>query len=403
MIQFPSWLKIKALLLLILVIAIGCHPAAETSETPTERPHAANGRLVLDEQTRQRLGIEVSTVREQTIRQTLSRTGWLEPPPASETVIRTPVAGFVMKPTDENWPSLGQTVAAQQPLATVNVFLSPQEVSQLVQAKEDTDIQIQQSLVSMRLAEEQLKRVGAAQDAVSGVRINELKEAFERSKAAYQEAKQKLPFLIQEPYDDGVLMKPVIVDVPRAGRVLQVHVSPQQFVQAGDALWTVADWSTLWLRVPVFEGDYERIVRDASVRAQSRHRPEPIHATPLTIPAMTKPGLRTIDLYYAVPNLDWQLRPGQTLTVPLPIGEEVSALLVPFGAILYDGQGQAFVYAREEEAGAFRRQRVELGHRQANEMVVTRGLDGDDIVVSAGAEVLYAEEFKGSLAVEDND
>jgi hypothetical protein len=36
-------------------------------------------------------------------------------------------------------------------------------------------------------------------------------------------------------------------------------------------------------------------------------------------------------------------------------------------------------------------------------MVITRGLDGDDIVVSAGAEVLYAEEFKGSLAVEDND
>ncbi len=391
---------------IFLAMCLGCgreKDGPSAASPPTERPHAVNGRLILDEPTRQRLGIETAAVREQTIRQTLSRTGWLELPPASETVIRTPVAGFVMKPTNGDWPALGQTVAAQQRLSTVNVFLSPQEVSQLVQAKEETDIQMQQSLVSMRLAEEQLKRVGAAQDAVSGVRINELKEAFERSKAAYQESKEKLPFLIQEPYDDGVLMKPVNLDVPRAGRVLQVHVSPQQFVQAGDSLWTVADWSTLWLRVPVFEGDYERIMRDASVLAQSRRLREPITATPLAIPAMTKSGLRTIDLHYAVPNLDWQLRPGQTLTVPLPIGEKVSALFVPISAILYDGQGQAFVYAREEEASAFRRQRVELGQRLANEMVVTRGLDGDDIVVSAGAEVLYAEEFKGSLAVEDND
>src|SRR5436853_5128717 len=100
---------------------------------------------------------------------------------------------------------------------------------------------MEQSLVSMKLAEEQLGRLKVAKDAVVGTRLVDLQEIYERSKAAYREARDKLPFLLKEPYDELALVKPVRLEAPLAGHVVDVHVAADQFVSPGDALWTIAD------------------------------------------------------------------------------------------------------------------------------------------------------------------
>ena len=97
----------------------------------------------------------------------------------------------------------------------------------------------------MKLAEEQLARVSAARDAVLGTRLNDLKEIFGRSKAAYEQSKEKLKFLPHEPNEGDLLMRPVTVESPLSGRILTVHVTEPQFVFQGEPLWTVADWSAL--------------------------------------------------------------------------------------------------------------------------------------------------------------
>src|SRR5262249_51111906 len=156
--------------------------------------------------------------------------------------------------------------------------------------------------VTMELSEAQLKAATDARGAVTGVRIDQLKEAYERSKVAYKEAQDKAPFLIQEPYENGVLVKPIVIATPIAGRILQVHVSAGQYVQAGEPLWTIADWTTLWLRVPLFETDFQRIPSDQPAELRDRTTGAVIQADPVSAPTETKTATRTVDRHFAVPN-----------------------------------------------------------------------------------------------------
>ena len=390
-------------LLAPLIISIGCHRGEEPTDSLSHVETATPGILQLDADAQKRLGIALASVRRETVCTTIPAIGWLEAPPASQTIIRAPVAGFAVMQSDQKWPVLGQEVASGDTLAQLNVFLSPQEVSQLVQTKEDNDILMQQALVTMELSEAQLKLVSAARDAVTGVRVDQVKEAFLRSKAAYKEAQDKVPFLIQEPYENGVLVKPVRIEVSNGGRILHVHCAAGQFVQGGDSLWTIADWSTLWLRVPVFDGDAQRIDPSQAAKTHDRSGLTTANADPVTVPTETKSGTRTVDFYYKLTNSDWKLRVGQSIAVDLPTSAAEPVLLIPSSGVLYDGFGQASCYAAEADRTEFRRQRIELGSRHADSVVVLRGLDSDDFVVSIGAEQLAAEESKSELSVEDDD
>ena len=67
---------------------------------------------------------------------TKSAVGWLEAPPASQIVVRSPVTGFIVANPTLPWPNLGQKVERDSSLANVNIFLTSQEISQLVIAKD---------------------------------------------------------------------------------------------------------------------------------------------------------------------------------------------------------------------------------------------------------------------------
>ena len=391
------------LALMLSLCVTGCRDRETSTGVAEDEPGNDHAGLSLDTERRDEMGIVISPVRSESIRSMLSAVGWLINRPGTETTVRAPAAGFVLADPKTQWPDFGQTVTTDQDLAQLNIFLSPQEISQLVLAKEDNDIQMQQALVTMELSEAQLKLAANARDAVTGVRIDQLKEAYERAKVANKEAQDKLPFLIREPYNEGALVKPVSVKSTGAGRVVQMHVSPGQYVQSGEPLWTVADWSTLWLRVPVFESEITRIDSKATAFIRGTSGDSDTAIEPLDIPVATNSGTRTVDVYYVVGNPEWKYRVGQSIQVELPTSVAEDVMLIPRSAVLYDAFGQASCFAGESNADDFRRLRIELGATHHNDVIVLRGLDKDNVVVSSGAQRFSAEESKDDLAVEDDD
>ncbi|MFO0980111.1 MAG: efflux RND transporter periplasmic adaptor subunit [Planctomycetaceae bacterium] len=381
---------------------------SEATKADEDEVKSSNQGMVFDADRRRENGIETTPVSRQRIAKTVRRIGWYIAPPASETVVRSPVAGFVVPQSQQPWLQPGQTVEALTTLGQINVFLTPQEISQLVLAKEDNDIQMQQALVTMELSEAQLKLATSARDAVTGVRIDQIREAYERSKAAYKEAQEKLPFLIQEPYDNGVVLKPIPVPASPAGRIIQLHVTPGQFVQAGDPLWTVGDWTTLWVRVPVFSGELHEAETAMAATVEIPEASMPVPVSRVDVPSPADPKTRTVDLIFSVANPDWKLRVGQSASVSLSLAEEADVLVVPSSALLYDSFGNVFCYAAESGSDIFERRRLELNGSAGSSgagssVIVVRGIDDDDIVISRGAEQLSAEESKSELAVEDDD
>lgn len=385
---------------MLLLVSVGCAKEEEgLSSVQTSTPSPA-GFVKLSEKAQEQLGLECHRPVKRSVQAVMPLTGWLELPPGKAVVVKSPLTGYLAANEGQLAWTLGSRVEQKQTLQRVMAFLSPTELAQLIVAKKETDITIQQSLVSMTLAKERLDLANAAKEAISGVRRNELLEIYERSKAAFEESKGKLPFLPREPYDDELLMRPVTIASPLSGRLRELHVRAPQFVFQGDPLWTIADWSLLWVRVPVFEADVQRVLTTAaSVHVSGR---SPVPASPLETPQPTRPGLRTVDLLYAVPNETEALRPGQSVTVDLPAGASEERLLIARSAVLWDGNGGTWVYVRASD-DSFRRQRVEFGQTLGNEVVIARGLDDDDEVVTTAAQALYGEEFKGLMPAEDND
>ena len=385
-----------------VLFAAGCGRESKSRDGAETSEPAAIGILRVAEETQEQLGLELRPARRREVLNTLTTTGWLEALPGHEVLVKAPVAGFVAAGSSEPLPKLGQAVDKDQRLGALQVFLTPQEIAQMVSAKEDVDIAIEQSRTTMKLAQEQLDRLSVARDAVAGTRLVELKETYERAKAALNESRDKLPFLLDEPYQGLAFVKPVSLDAPIAGHVTSVYAAAGQFVIPGDALCTISDWSTLWVRVGVFETDLPLIDRSSAIEVAVPASLQMVPALPVNVLQPTKPGVRSVDLFYEIRNSDMALRVGQAVTVDLPAGRPIEQTLIPRSAVLWDGLGNAWAYVRKD-AETFCRQKIETGRVISDEIVVTRGLAGGEEVVATGAESLYGQEFKGSIPTDDDD
>jgi RND family efflux transporter MFP subunit len=380
----------------------GCQ-RPQPDEADRGNTRAPQGVVLLSPEAQGRAGVVVAVVSKVREPSSLAATGWLVARPGAEVAVRAPATGFVTLPSSKEGFGPGRVISsAGEPLGAIQVLLSPQEQAALVAAKEEVDVIVRQSLTTLELAQAQLQRVRESKDAVAGTRLLELREKVEHARAAYEEARERLPFLPKEPYQDSIRVKPVPIEAPLAGRLLSVQVRPGQFVLQGDGLWTIADWSALWVRVPVFELDLPRVLRQEPSQVEVPGTGIRLPGKPIDAPQPTLYGQRSVDLYYQVANPAGNLRVGQAVSVLLPTGRPAARIVVPRSAVLWDGMGATWVYV-PVGSGAFRRRRVELGTTLQDGVEITRGLDDGAKVVTVGAEALYGEEFKGEIAVEDGD
>jgi membrane fusion protein, heavy metal efflux system len=390
------------ILVLVTVAGSGREPQVNEQQGKAESPAAAVGDMHISEQSQAAIGLATVVVTERDVHDFIAATGWLAARPASEVVFKAPATGFIV-PSAGNDRSLGRSIAKDEILADLQVFLSPQEQSQLVAAKKEADVQIEQSHATSKLAEEQLKRVEeAGPTAVPGTRLLELRETIARSQAAEQGAREKLPYLPESSGGEEPQLKAIILKAPFSGRLADIHFAPRQLVTQGDPLWTIVDWSRLWIRVPVFVADVPRIIKDEPANITVPGEQMVYTAKAVDTTQGTDPGKQTVELLYEIDNHDGRLRPGQAVSVSLPSGEQSRAVVVPRSAILWDGMANTWVY-RQTSPGTYHRGKVELGQSVGSDVVVRRGLTDGEVVVTRGAEALYGEEFKSQLPAQEHD
>ncbi|MBD3672196.1 MAG: efflux RND transporter periplasmic adaptor subunit [Planctomycetaceae bacterium] len=383
----------------------GCS-SQEESELEAEQEELlseSSALLTLSPQAQKMIGVKVAPIEKKLLPSAIRSNGWVLTKPGKEAVIKAPSAGYFIPLDEEAALEIGTQIASEQPLGKLKVFLSPQEEAQMVLAKEEADILINQSRVTLRLAEQQLERLKKTPEGtVAGTRLMELEETVERAKVAYRESQDKLPYLPKEPYGANLELKEVVIESPQTGRIISQEAVLGQFVTQGDPLWTVVDWSTMWVKIPLFVDDVFKILPEEEIEVTLPGLPTTFAARPVNVTQSTEPGRRTIDLLYEIDNTSGLLRAGQPVEVRLPTQQATEQLTVPRSAIVWDGFGNAWVYVRVNEK-SFRRQQVELGDLTDESVVVTRGLKEEQQIVTVGAEALYGEEFKGQISLEDDD
>ncbi|MDP0499692.1 MAG: efflux RND transporter periplasmic adaptor subunit [Verrucomicrobiota bacterium JB022] len=189
-------------------------------------------------------------------------------------------------------------------------------------------------------------------------------------------------------------LRPFEVKAPFDGTIVAYDITPGQTVEAGVPLFTIADLSTVWADLRIYQRNMGEIHEGQSVLIQSGHDREPYRGTIAyiapTIDAHTRTGLARA----VVENPDRNWRPGLFIKGAVSIDEHRAEVLIPRTAVL-TMEGATVVFVQTDEG--FEPRPVVLGHGDAESFEVVRGLEPGDVIALRNAISLKAELGKGSF------
>lgn len=164
------------------------------------------------------------------------------------------------------------------------------------------------------------------------------------------------------------------------GEIVERKINKGQVVQPADALFTVADLSTLWAISEVPESNAYLIKKGqkASLMIPALRNQE-IDGTVAHVDSIVNPQTRTVVVRMELPNKDGQIKPGMLATMLIE-SQPVEKLVVPMGAVVReDNHDHVFVRLDED---LYRMVPVKLGPEGRGYRPVISGLkDGQEIAV----------------------
>jgi hypothetical protein len=162
--------------------------------------------------------------------------------------------------------------------------------------------------------------------------------------------------------------------------------APVLGAQASDALW---------VRVPVYAGDADRLRGAHEVRVfRFGEAPGAPGRVARAVPVRLAPAAAaaSADLLFELEDRDHGWQAGERVSVAIPLGGEHDALVVPWSAVLHDYHGGTWVY-REIGAHRFERRRVVVEDVEGGRAALASGVEPGMAVVSAGSAELFGTEL----------
>jgi len=181
------------------------------------------------------------------------------------------------------------------------------------------------------------------------------------------------------------------VEAPRDGYVMELNVRQGMYVQPGDTIISIADLSSVWVEVDLFEGQIAWVEtgQQAQIRlpfsATDREWTGEVDYVYPTMRAETRTGRVRL----AFDNPDLALKPNMYASVSIAADPHRNALAVPTQSIIRTGDGKRVILALGE--GRFRPARVETGLEVDGMTEILAGLAEDERIVVSGQFLIDSE------------
>ncbi len=186
---------------------------------------------------------------------------------------------------------------------------------------------------------------------------------------------------------------------PLSGVIIEKMVQQGQYVNTGEILFNIADLSTVWVEVEVYENEFPNIHVGQSVEIKSQSFPgKPFTGRVAFIYPFLDPKTRTVKARVEMPNPGMKLKPDMFVnaTIKVPLG---STIVVPVTAVIDTGKHQ--VVWVETSAGMFEPRDVQVGQTSSDKIQILAGLKaGDKVAVSGGYLIDSESQLKGGGAVD---
>lgn len=179
------------------------------------------------------------------------------------------------------------------------------------------------------------------------------------------------------------------ITAPQAGVITELPVTVGEAIEAGGRLAVIADTTRLWLALAINPSDAARLSVGQAVRFTAGE----ISATgaiTLVAPAADD-ATRLVPVHAQIDNTTTKLRVNQVGSATITLGAPVPAVIIPPGALQYDGP-TAYVFVQRTPA-IFRGLPVRVLGTTAEGVAVDRVIPGDVLAVT-GTDVLKGNLFQ---------
>jgi cobalt-zinc-cadmium efflux system membrane fusion protein len=233
--------------------------------------------------------------------------------------------------------------------------------------------------------------------------------ALNQARTSMRDAEQKLRNLN---FDDAGIARIVhesdvrnTLDIvaPIDGTINAWDATRGEAVEPTTQLFGMADTTTMWLWIDVYESDIVLVAPGQSVTFTIAGTSAPSFAGKVTwMGTEVNPTTRTTRVRAELPNPQGRLRANQFGQATIQVEGEHAALVVPRAAVQNDGAVDLVFLAQPD--GSFRPQRVLSRPTEADDRIeIVWGIQAGQKVVAARSFMLKAELFRDRLGAADND
>ncbi|MEK6798527.1 MAG: efflux RND transporter periplasmic adaptor subunit [Planctomycetota bacterium] len=188
------------------------------------------------------------------------------------------------------------------------------------------------------------------------------------------------------------------VTAPFEGLVIERTAVLGEVVERTNVLFAVANTSSMWAMIDLFESDVPVVVPGQDVIFALESVPGESFAGTITwVSTQLSPSTRTLKARADVTNVGGLLRANSFGRVQIVIRRSDRSLFVPKDAVQWDGCCNIVFVRANDEGTAFQPLKVRLGIDTGAAYEVLSGVQGGDIVVTSGSYLLKTEILKGSI------
>ena len=282
----------------------------------------------------QALGIQTAPLQSQAESVRTSFPAQVVMPPNAEQVISSPVTGLISQLLVQP----NQMVRVGTPL----VRIASPELGQL-------QLQLLQSNTRATLARQAAKREQDLFDEglIAQRRVQEAQAALQEAEATLKQSKTALRLsgmsmsVIDKVAASGNPQDSLVLAATQAGVVTEIKAKPGQRVDPTTPLIHLAQTGTLWLEIQVPVAESASWATGTKLKVQGRD----ITAQIMSSNALVASGSQMVVMRALVQGNAGQVRPGELLTVELPVAASAGAWGLPLSSVAHDGN-QAYVFVR---------------------------------------------------------
>lgn len=400
--------KASTVFMLLLVAPLWAGCAKETSESEPRRAeavgtHAHEGEadqerdttVTLSPEALEGQGFQTEAVQRRAISPSIRVTATISPNQYKLAHISPRIEGKALAIMAE----LGDRVTAGQNLAILDSIKLGERKAAYLQARTNLVVAKRNFDRERRLF---AQRISSEKDYLDA------KGEYERSVASYQATREALRMIGVPEREISTMqwggkdhpLSHFHLTAPFAGTIVERHIRLGEVIAPTDKPFTLADLSTVWVLLDIFETDLAHVSVGAPATVTVEAYPRETFQGRVTyLSNLLDPDTRTAEARVEIPNPDGRLRPGMFATAALSIasGAERDALVVPEAAIQrIEENPVAFV---EVKPGRYIMRDVSLGAKVPPGVEVESGLREGERVVTQGSfylkSALLAEQMGG--------